>query len=161
MTGAATYKAVFDSTIQKYVVVFKNGEALLQTITVAYGEIPKYTGDSPTKETTNDYSYEFVGWSPKVEPITKETEFYAVFDSTKVTGMQNTRLSSSKMSVKALSRTIQISAAPVGKAYALIDLQGHILQKGIVELANFNIAGPRAGSYFIRLDGQIRKVNVF
>ncbi len=161
VTGAATYKAVFDSTIQKYVVVFKNGDALLQTITVAYGEIPKYTGDTPTKETTNDYSYEFVGWSPKVEPIAKETEFYAVFDSTKVTGMQNIRLASSKMSVNALSRTIQISAAPVGKAYALIDLQGHILQKGIVELANFNIAVPRAGSYFIRMDSQIRKVNVF
>ena len=160
VTGKATYKALFDSTIQKYTVVFKSGNDKLQTISVAYGETPKYTGKIPTKKTTNDYSYEFIGWSPKLGPITKETEFVAVFDSTKVTGVQNALRVSSNMSVNIVSMNIQISAAPIGKTYALIDMQGRILQKGNVESANFNIIAPSVGSYFIRIDNQIRKVNV-
>ena len=160
VTGKATYKALFDSTLQKYTVVFKNGNDKLQTISVAYGETPKYTGKTPTKKSTNDYSYEFVGWSPKLGPITKETEFVAVFDSTKVTGIQNALRVSSNMSVNIVSMNIQISAAPIGKTYALIDMQGRILQKGNVESANFNIIAPSVGFYFIRIDNQIRKVNV-
>ena len=160
VTGKATYKALFDSTLQKYTVVFKNGNDKLQTISVAYGETPKYTGKTPTKKSTNDYSYEFVGWSPKLGPIIKNTEFVAVFDSTKVTGMQNVRQVGSNMSVNVVSTNIQISAAPIGKTYALIDMQGRILQKGNVESANFNIITPSVGSYFIRIDNQIRKVNV-
>ena len=158
--GDATYKAVFDSTLQKYTVVFKNGNDKLQTISVAYGETPKYTGKTPTKKSTNDYSYEFIGWSPKLGPITKETEFAAVFDSTKVTGIQNVNLINLNMSINVISRNIQISAAPVGKAYALLDMQGRILQKGRVVSANFNILVPYSGSYFVRIDNQIRKVNV-
>ena len=160
VTGTVTYKAMFDSSLQKYTVIFKNGNDKLQTISVAYGETPKYTGKTPTKKSTTDYSYEFVGWSPKLGPITKGTEFVAVFDSTKVTGMQNALRTSSNMSVNVVSMNIQISAAPIGKTYALIDMQGRILQKGNVESANFNIVAPSVGSYFIRIDNQIRKVNV-
>ena len=160
VTGKATYKALFDSTLQKYTAVFKSGNDKLQTISVVYGETPKYTGKIPTKKSTNDYSYEFIGWSPKLGPITKETEFVAVFDSTKVTGIQNALRVSSNMSVNIVSMNIQISAAPIGKTYALIDMQGRILQKGNVESANFNIIAPSVGFYFIRIDNQIRKVNV-
>lgn len=160
VTGSATYKAVFDSSVQKYTVVFKNGNDTLQTISVAYGETPKYTGKTPTKKSTNDYSYEFVGWSPKLGPVAKETEFYAIFDSTKVTGIMAGDFANLGMSVNVVSRNIQISAAPVGKAYALFDMQGRVLQKGRIEFANYNIVAPRAGSYFIRIGNQTRKIEV-
>ncbi len=137
-----------------------NGKDVLQNGSVAYGETPKYTGKTPTKKSTNGYSFKFTGWSPKLGPITKESEFVAVFDSTKVTGIHNVRLASSNMSVNAVSRSIQISAAPIGKAFALFDMQGRILEKSLVESANFNVSVPRAGSYFIRIDNQVRKVNV-
>ncbi|MBQ3716534.1 MAG: hypothetical protein IJM92_07060 [Fibrobacter sp.] len=160
VTGKATYKALFDSTLQKYTVVFKNGNDKLQTISVAYGETPKYTGKTPTKKSTNDYSYEFVGWSPKLGPVAKETEFYAIFDSTKVTGIMAGDFANLGMSVNVVSRNIQISAAPVGKAYALFDMQGRVLQKGRVESVNYNIVAPCAGSYFIRIGSQTRAVEV-
>lgn len=156
----AKYYAVFDSSNRYYSVKFMNGKDVLQKDSVAYGETPKYTGKTPTKKMTSSYSYKFVGWSPKLGPITKETEFVAVFDSTKVTGIQNIRRAGSNMSVNAVSRNIQISVAPIGKPYALFDMQGHILQKGRIESVNFNISVPWAGSYFIRIDNQIRKVNV-
>ncbi len=160
VTEDVKYYAVFDSSTRYYSVKFMNGKDVLQNGSVAYGETPKYTGKTPTKKSTNGYSFKFTGWSPKLGPITKESEFVAVFDSTKVTGIHNVRLASSNMSVNAVSRSIQISAAPIGKAFALFDMQGRILEKSLVESANFNVSVPRAGSYFIRIDNQVRKVNV-
>ena len=160
VTGKATYKALFDSTLQKYTVVFKNGNDKLQTISVAYGETPKYTGKTPTKKSTNDYSYEFVGWSPKLGPVAKETEFVAVFDSTKVTGIQNARLASSNMSVNAVARSVQITAAPVGSAYAIFDMQGRVLKKGVCHSANFNIPFPHPGKYLVRVGAEIEGVQI-
>ena len=42
----------------------------------------------------------------------------------------------------------------------LLDMQGRVLQKGRVEIANFNIAVANAGRYFVRIGNQIRDVNV-
>ena len=58
------------------------------------------------------------------------------------------------------SRSIQLSGAEVGKSYVLLDMQGRVLQKGRVEIANFNIAVANAGRYFVRIGNQIRDVNV-
>jgi hypothetical protein len=71
--------------------------------------------------------------------------------------MQN---SMPKFRVFVNSRSIQLSGADVGNAYVLLDMQGRILQKGRVETANFNIAVPNAGQYFVRIGSQIRNVNV-
>ena len=56
--------------------------------------------------------------------------------------------------------SVQISSAKVGTSYALLDMQGRVLRKGRVESANFNIAVPNAGQYFVGIDNQIRSVNV-
>ena len=57
-------------------------------------------------------------------------------------------------------RLVQVSNARVGSAYAFFDMQGRVLQKGRVEFANYSIVVPRAGSFFVRIDDQIKKVNV-
>ena len=59
-----------------------------------------------------------------------------------------------------LGRNVQIANAKIGSAYALLDMQGRVLQKGRIGSANFNIVASRAGSYFVRIDNQIKKVNV-
>jgi hypothetical protein len=56
--------------------------------------------------------------------------------------------------------SVQISGAKVGTSYALLDMQGRVLRRGRVESANFNIAVPNAGQYFVGIGGQIRNVNV-
>lgn len=56
--------------------------------------------------------------------------------------------------------SVQISGAKVGTSYALLDMQGRVLRRGRVESANFNIAVPNAGQYFVGIDNQIRSVNV-
>ena len=56
--------------------------------------------------------------------------------------------------------SVQILSAKVGTSYALLDMQGRVLRKGRIESANFNIAVPNAGRYFVRIGNQIRSVNV-
>lgn len=65
-----------------------------------------------------------------------------------------------KFSMIVQNRFVQISNARIGSAYALFDMQGRVLQKGRVENTNYSIVVPRAGAYFVRIDDQIKKVNV-
>ena len=63
VTGDAIYTVTFKETIRKYTITFVNEDgSLLQSGEVAYGEIPKYTGDTPTKAETAEATYPFVGW---------------------------------------------------------------------------------------------------
>lgn len=160
VTGTTTYAAVFDSTLRKYTITFKNGSTTLQTSDVAYGVKPSYTGTTPTKKATNKYTYKFKGWNPAIATVTKAATYQAVFDSTKVTGIVEGRLASLGLSVRAVSRSIQISAAPKNSTYAVLDMQGRVLLSGRVESANFNIAVPNAGSYLVRVGNATRKVQV-
>lgn len=61
---------------------FKNWTTVLQSWKVKEGETPEYTGDTPTKSATAQYTYTFSGWNPTVWPIYKKTDFKAQFDST-------------------------------------------------------------------------------
>ena len=160
VTGVSTYTAVFDSTLRKYTITFKNGTTTLQTSEVAYGTKPSYTGSTPTKKATNKYTYKFKGWNPAIATVTKAATYQAVFDSTKVMGIVDGRLASLGVAVSAVSRTIQISAASKNAAYAILDMQGHVLLRGRVESANFNIAVPNAGNYLVRVGSVTRKVQV-
>lgn len=60
---------------------FLNGTTVLQSWKIDEGETPEYTGDTPTKEATAQYTYTFSGWKPTVWPITKKTDYKAQFDS--------------------------------------------------------------------------------
>ena len=80
--GDVTYKAVFDSTVNEYTVTWKNGETVLQSGKVKYGEIPAYTGATPTKGKTAQYTYTFSGWDPEVSEVTGDVTYTAQFNST-------------------------------------------------------------------------------
>ena len=160
VTEDAVYTAMIDSTVMKYTVSFMNGNEKMQSSSVAYGEIPKYAGKTPIKASTKNYSYEFAGWSPKIGEVVGETTYKAVFDSTKLTGIMNNCLASLGMSVSVVSRSIQISAAPLGSVYAIFDMQGRELKKGYVESPNFNIMMPQSGMYFVRIESFVQRISI-
>ena len=62
-------------------------------------------------------------------------------------------------SVTVSGRNFQIHAAPVGKSYALFDLQGKVLAKGRIESSEMTISAPRAGSYIIRVGNSSIRMN--
>src|SRR5574344_2097853 len=66
-TAGATYTAVFDSTVNRYRIVFLQAAGdTLQKDSVAYGETPVYSGTTPVKASTATYEYTFSTWSPAV-----------------------------------------------------------------------------------------------
>ena len=82
VTGNAEYTATFSSAVNDYTVTWKNGDDVLKTDTVAYGEIPVYTGSDPEKADDADYTYTFAGWAPEITAVTGDTTYTATFTAT-------------------------------------------------------------------------------
>ena len=87
VTGEATYKATFTATLNKYTITWVDGDGnILSTEQVAYGDTPAYTGNTPTKTATDEYTYEFNNsWSPAIVPVTGDATYTALFTETGIT----------------------------------------------------------------------------
>ena len=78
VTGNATYTAQFKKL--NYTVAWVDGDGnTIKTDTVEYGATPSYSGATPTKAQTTQYTYEFSGWSPTIGAITANTTYTAQF----------------------------------------------------------------------------------
>ena len=78
--GAQTYTAKFKATTKQYKVVFQNYDgAMLQQSNVAYGDVPSYTGATPTRTATDEFTYEFEGWTPSITAVTGAQTYTAKF----------------------------------------------------------------------------------
>lgn len=83
VTGNATYYPVFEEHLREYNVTFKNDDGTtLDTITVAYGETPTYSGATPAKAATAQYTYTFAGWAPAITAVTGDATYTATYTST-------------------------------------------------------------------------------
>ena len=87
VTGDTTYTAEFNSVLREYTVTWKNGDTVLQSGKVAYGTKPAYTGATPTKTATAQYTYSFKGWSPEITEVTGNVTYTAVFDENGKNGL--------------------------------------------------------------------------
>ena len=84
VTEDATYTAQFGSTVNKYTITWVDGNGeTLKTEQVAYGQTPAYTGATPTKTATAQYTYTFNNtWSPAIVAVTEDATYTAQFGST-------------------------------------------------------------------------------
>ncbi len=78
----ATYTAMFDSVVNRYAIKFLNGNSVLEADSVAYGSLPVYSGNTPTKAATAEYTFTFSGWSPQLATVTKDENYTAQFAQT-------------------------------------------------------------------------------
>ncbi len=86
VTGNATYTAVYKTVVNMYTVQFLDEDGTeLENQLVAYGVVPAYQGEAPTKEDDEEYIYTFAGWSPRVTAVTSDAAYYATYTAHKKT----------------------------------------------------------------------------
>lgn len=137
-------------------VVKENGKDKRYSDNVAYGnmpEIPKVSSD-----TTAKYIYLFEGWNSEIVSVTEDVVYKAKYTVVEKVGVNEVVMP--EFSVKALGRDLQVSAARIGSEFTLMDVQGHTISRGRIDAANFNISVPNAGTYLVRVDNQVSRVNV-
>ena len=82
VTVNESYIAQFKETINSYTVKFVNDDGTeLQSSTVNYGVKPSYTGETPTKEPTAQYTYTFTGWDKELADVTADVTYTATYSS--------------------------------------------------------------------------------
>ncbi|MBQ4215417.1 MAG: hypothetical protein II663_03980, partial [Bacteroidales bacterium] len=80
VTGDATYVATFSKTTNSYEITFKNYDGtVLQSSLVAYGEIPSYNGEIPTRPSEAGNNYLFKGWNVPIAPVSADMEYVATY----------------------------------------------------------------------------------
>ena len=130
--GPATYTAVFDST------------EILQISSSSSSEASSSSGKSSSSAASSSSS------SSAVKNSSSSSEASDAIMS---------NLPTPTWSVTAAGRNFQIHAAPVGKSYALFDLQGKVLAKGRIESPEMTLSVPRAGSYIVRIGERSVRMN--
>lgn len=70
-------------TINMYTIKFVNEDGtVLQSSEAEYGAIPVYSGSTPTKASTAEYSYTFAGWTPEIVAAKADATYTATYTST-------------------------------------------------------------------------------
>ena len=83
VTGNQSYYAQYEATFNRYEVTFFNWDgSILQSSMVHYGEVPTYTGVTPTREADTQYTYTFTGWSPELDWVKGAANYYAQYEGT-------------------------------------------------------------------------------
>ena len=68
-----------DAAPKTYTITFKNDDGtVLQTLTLAEGEMPSYSGNTPSKK-GGYYMYQFTGWQPAITAVSGDATYTAKY----------------------------------------------------------------------------------
>jgi len=83
ITEDTVFTAQYSEIVNEYRVTFKNYDGtILFEDTVIYGEDASYTLDVPTKPSSAQFDFSFIGWDKGLTNITEDTVFTAQFGKT-------------------------------------------------------------------------------
>ena len=111
---------------QEYTITFVDDDGTeLQSGKVAYGEMPEYTGETPTKADDDQYTYTFSGWEPEVATVTGEATYTATYTATPKTATLTFDLAGGTLDGKTgkvtmtakIGETVKLLKAPTRDGY--------------------------------------------
>ncbi|MDO4176844.1 MAG: InlB B-repeat-containing protein [Bacillota bacterium] len=77
------YTAVYTPKARQYTVTWKDDDlTVLKSGQAAYGSIPSYGENNPTKAEDENYTYEFAGWTPEIKTVTGDQVYVATYTAT-------------------------------------------------------------------------------
>lgn len=84
ITKKTVYTATYTSTVNQYTITFvdDDGTTELDEQTLDYWATPVYAGETPTKESTAQYTYTFSGWTPTIATVTWDATYTATYEAT-------------------------------------------------------------------------------
>ncbi len=96
VTEDITYTALFNKEARKYVVKWSVDGNVIEEAYLNYNVIPEDPTKRqenplpvPTRPSTAEFDFTFIGWSPEIAPVTGDITYYAVFDPfTKLQGLR-------------------------------------------------------------------------
>ena len=87
VTGDITFTAQFE--LDKYLITFVNEDgSFIEAKQWAYGQTPECSL-TPVKEATTEYTYEFIGWTPEIAPVTEDAVYTATYQENLIGGLEN------------------------------------------------------------------------
>ena len=82
--GATTYTATYTPILNQYTITFVNEDGtVLQSDKVNFGETPSYNG-TPSKEMNGNIEYNFAGWTPSIESVSKDATYTATYSDNEI-----------------------------------------------------------------------------
>lgn len=78
------YTATYTATVNKYDITFVDEDwtTELDSQELDYWATPVYAGETPTKESTAQYTYTFSWWTPTIATVTADATYTATYEST-------------------------------------------------------------------------------
>ena len=164
VTGAATYTAVFDETVNKYKVTFVvDGKETVAEY--AYGtKADDIKVPTASKEDTEDMTFTFDGWDKEIADVTEAVTYTAKFTSKKTTAIAATVHSNFKFGFANNELTVEQPGASMVRVQ-VFDLTGHLVEsfnEQVVGSKTFSLAHLNQGSYMVRVVSmsQIRSARI-
>ena len=117
-TADAIYTAQFTETLRSYTITWLDGDGeTLKTETLAYGATPEYSGETPTKAATAEYTYTFNDtWLPAITSVTGPATYTAQFDEEEIVypvlALAKPTLSSTVLASGTPGATVKATVAP-------------------------------------------------
>ena len=170
MTGAATYTAVFDSTVNKYLVKFVSEGKILDSAYYEYGtKADKIKVPEATKKDTKDSTFTFDGWDAKIADVTKNVTYTAKFKAKKIESKSEAIAASAKSGFKFSFANNELTVVQPSLSMVRVqvfDMIGHLVESfddQVVGAKSYSLASLPQGTYMVRIasKSQMRSARIF